>query len=88
MRVNFEEDLILVPGRQAAEMIRRRANATGIIVATKDNVRTVDSFLMNYGKGARCQFKRLFIDEGLCSVNIQNIRAKELNIGWQSYTKK
>ena len=64
-RVNFEEDLILVPGRQAAEMIRRRANASGIIVATKDNVRTVDSFLMNYGKGARCQFKRLFIDEGL-----------------------
>ena len=46
-------------------MIRRRANASGIIVATKDNVRTVDSFLMNYGKGARCQFKRLFIDEGL-----------------------
>ena len=34
-RVNFEEDLILVPGRQAAEMIRRRANASGIIVATK-----------------------------------------------------
>ena len=46
-------------------MIRRRANASGIIVATKDNERTVDSFLMNYGKGARCQFKRLFIDEGL-----------------------
>ena len=28
-------------------------------------MRTVDSFLMNYGKRARCQFKRLLIDEGL-----------------------
>nr|QXL43075.1 126 kDa protein [Tomato mottle mosaic virus] len=64
-KVNFDEDLILVPGRQAAEMIRRRANSSGVIVATKDNVRTVDSFIMNYGKGGRCQFKRLFIDEGL-----------------------
>ena len=42
-RVNFEEDLILVPGKQAAEMIKRRANASGVIVATKDNVRTVIS---------------------------------------------
>lgn len=64
-KVNFEEDLILVPGKQAAEMIKRRANASGIIQATRDNVRTVDSFIMNYGKGTRCQFKRLFIDEGL-----------------------
>nr|CCH64045.1 replication protein [Tobacco mosaic virus] len=64
-RVNFDEDLILVPGKQAAEMIRRRANSSGIIVATKDNVKTVDSFMMNFGKSTRCQFKRLFIDEGL-----------------------
>jgi hypothetical protein len=64
-RVNFDEDLILVPGKQAAEMIRRRANSSGIIVATKDNVKTVDSFMMNFGKNTRCQFKRLFIDEGL-----------------------
>nr|WRQ66076.1 nonstructural polyprotein p126 [Tobamovirus sp.] len=64
-KVNFEEDLVLVPGRQAAEMIRRRANSTGVIVATKDNVKTVDSFIMNYGKSGRVQFKRLFIDEGL-----------------------
>nr|WNS52796.1 126 kDa replicase [Tomato brown rugose fruit virus] len=64
-KLNFEEDLILVRGKQAAEMIKRRANASGIIQATRDNVRTVDSFIMNYGKGTRCQFKRLFIDEGL-----------------------
>lgn len=64
-RVNFDEDLILVPGKQAAEMIRRRANSSGIIVATKDNVKTVDSFMMNFGKSTRCQFKKLFIDEGL-----------------------
>ena len=29
-RVNFDEDLILVPGKQAAEMIRRRANSPGL----------------------------------------------------------
>jgi len=63
-RVNFDEDLVLVPGKQAAEMIRRRANSSGLIVATKENVRTVDSFLMNYGRGP-CQYKRLFLDEGL-----------------------
>ncbi len=63
-RVNLDEDLILVPGKQAAEMIRRRANSSGLIVATKDNVKTVDSFLMNYGRG-HCQYKRLFVDEGL-----------------------
>ena len=33
-------------------------------MATKENVRTVDSFLMNYGRGP-CQYKRLFLDEGL-----------------------
>ena len=64
MRVNFDEDLVLVPGKQAAEMIRRRANSSGLIVATKENVMTVDSFLMNYGRGP-CQYKRLFLDEGL-----------------------
>ena len=67
-RVNFDEDLILVPGKQAAEMIRRRANSSGIIVATKDNVKTVDSFMMNFGKSTHCQFKRLFIDEGLICI--------------------
>ena len=56
-RVNFDEDLVLVPGKQAAEMIRRRANSSGLIVATKENVRTLDSFLMNYGRGP-CQYKR------------------------------
>ena len=57
-RVNFDEDLVLVPGKQAAEMIRRRANSSGLVVATKENVRTVDSFLMNYGRGP-CQYKSL-----------------------------
>ncbi|AYQ58958.1 126 kDa replicase [Brugmansia latent virus] len=64
-RVNFDEDLVLVPGKEAAEMIRRRANASGIVVATKDNVKTVDSFLMNYGKRIGRQTKNLYIDEGL-----------------------
>lgn len=66
-RVNLEEDLILVPGREAAAMIRRRANANlnGSILATHDNVKTVDSFLMNLGKGPKTQWKTLFIDEGL-----------------------
>ena len=53
--------MVLVPGKQAAEMIRRRANSSGLIVATEENVRTVDSFLMNYGRGP-CQYKRLFLD--------------------------
>nr|WMX25355.1 replication-associated protein [Obuda pepper virus] len=64
-RVNFSEDLVLVPGKEAAAMIRKRANQSGKIVANNDNVKTVDSFLMNLGKGPVCQFKRLFVDEGL-----------------------
>ena len=43
-------------------MIIRRANQAGVIRADKDNVRTVDSFLMH---PSRRVFKRLFIDEGL-----------------------
>nr|QOW17529.1 p126 KDa protein [Tobacco mild green mosaic virus] len=61
-RVDLDEDLILVPGKQAAAMIRRRANSSGLIRATMDNVRTVDSFLMHPKPRSH---KRLFIDEGL-----------------------
>ncbi|BDB16631.1 126K replicase protein [Scopolia mild mottle virus] len=64
-RVNFDEDLVLVPGREAAEMIRRRANKNGLIIATPGNVRTVDSFLMNFHKTGKREFKNLYIDEGL-----------------------
>nr|WIW80096.1 replication-associated protein [Paprika mild mottle virus] len=64
-RVNFDEDLVLVPGKEAAAMIRKRANQSGNTVANNNNVKTVDSFLMNLGKGPRNHFKRLFIDEGL-----------------------
>nr|WLJ60131.1 MAG: replication-associated protein [Piper chlorosis virus] len=65
-RVNFDTDLILVPGKQAAAMIRKRANASGSTIATHDNVRTVDSFLMNYCKSTGSViYKTLFIDEGL-----------------------
>ena len=63
-RVNFDEDLVLVPGKEAAAMIRKRANQCGNTVANNNNVKTVDSFLMNLGKGPRNHFKRLFIDEG------------------------
>jgi hypothetical protein len=61
-KVNFSEDLILVPGKEASKMIIRRANQAGVTRADKDNVRTVDSFLMH---PPRRVFKRLFIDEGL-----------------------
>nr|AGW21596.1 p125 [Youcai mosaic virus] len=61
-KVNFSEDLVLVPGKEASKMIIRRANQAGITRADKDNVRTVDSFLMHPPKRV---FKRLFIDEGL-----------------------
>lgn len=61
-KVNFSEDLVLVPGKEASKMIIRRANQAGIVRADKDNVRTVDSFLMHPPKR---EFKRLFIDEGL-----------------------
>nr|UOS85827.1 replicase [Youcai mosaic virus] len=61
-KVNFSEDLVLVPGKEASKMIIRRANQAGIVRADKDNVRTVDSFLMHPPKRV---FKRLFIDEGL-----------------------
>nr|WRX04067.1 replicase [Youcai mosaic virus] len=61
-KVNFSEDLVLVPGKEASKMIIRRANQAGTVRADKDNVRTVDSFLMHPPKRV---FKRLFIDEGL-----------------------
>nr|AAP79444.1 RNA replicase componenet [Youcai mosaic virus] len=61
-KVNFSEDLVLVPGKEASKMIIRRANQAGVTRADKDNVRTVDSFLMHPPKRV---FKRLFIDEGL-----------------------
>ncbi|WBG54321.1 replication-associated protein [Piper chlorosis virus] len=60
--VNFDEDLVLVPGKEACKMIIKRANSSGVVRATKDNVRTVDSFLMHLKP--KC-YKRLFIDEGL-----------------------
>ncbi|BAB82441.1 RNA replicase protein [Wasabi mottle virus] len=61
-KVNFSEDLVLVPGKEASKMIIRRANQAGVTRADRDNVRTVDSFLMHPPKRV---FKRLFIDEGL-----------------------
>nr|AZF99046.1 orf1 [Ullucus tobamovirus 1] len=61
-RFDGTEDLILVPGKEAAKMIIRRANQSGEIRATKFNVRTVDSFLMHLKPKI---YKRLFIDEGL-----------------------
>ncbi|QOC69615.1 RNA replicase component [Hoya necrotic spot virus] len=61
-RCDFTKDLILVAGKEASKMIRRRANASGANLATKENVRTVDSFLMN---PVRKTYSTLFIDEGL-----------------------
>ena len=52
----------IVTGKQAAAMIRRRANSSGLIRATMDNVRTVDPFLMHPKPRSH---KMLFIDEGL-----------------------
>nr|AAS87223.1 RNA-dependent RNA polymerase/replicase [Odontoglossum ringspot virus] len=60
--VNFDEDLILVPGKEACKMIIKRANKSGHVRATKDNVRTVDSFLMHLKPKT---YNKLFIDEGL-----------------------
>lgn len=62
-RVNWKTDLVLTPGREAAQMIRRRANyKTRGCVATNDNVRTFDSFVMKPGV---FQFETLWVDEGL-----------------------
>nr|WHO41264.1 small replicase [Sunn-hemp mottle virus] len=61
-RFNPETDLILVQGREACEMIRRRANDDKPGSATRENVRTFDSFVMNRKPGS---FKNLWVDEGL-----------------------
>ncbi|ARI47179.1 protein 126 [Hoya chlorotic spot virus] len=61
-KCDFETDLVLVPGKEASKMIIKRANGKGNLLATKDNVRTVDSFLMHPKPRT---YKRLFIDEGL-----------------------
>ncbi|AEW50164.1 unnamed protein product [Clitoria yellow mottle virus] len=61
-RFNPKEDLILVQGREASEMIRRRANSKAPTSGTRDNIRTFDSFIMNRKPGT---FKTLWIDEGL-----------------------
>nr|WDS52185.1 MAG: 128 KDa putative replicase [Opuntia virus 2] len=56
-------DLVLTPGREAVSMLRRRFNSHyGRPVATKENVRTIDSFTMNPKPRT---FKTLWIDEGL-----------------------
>nr|BCG11495.1 129 kDa replicase [Sunn-hemp mosaic virus] len=61
-RFDANSDLILVQGREACEMIRRRANDNVPGSATKENVRTFDSFVMNRKPG---KFKTLWVDEGL-----------------------
>ncbi|USH96634.1 131 kDa replicase [Trichosanthes mottle mosaic virus] len=76
---DFKTDLILTPGKEAASMIRRRANMKYRgCVATNDNVRTFDSFVMNLKP---YKFKTLWVDEGLMvhtgllnfCVNISNV---------------
>nr|WCD42513.1 replication protein contains methyltransferase and helicase1 domains [Hibiscus latent Hawaii virus] len=62
-KANFKRDLILTQGKQAAQMIRRRANSADVTKpANTDNVRTVDSFLMN---PKPFTYDTLWIDEGL-----------------------
>ena len=62
-RVNWKTDLVLTPGREAAAMIRRRACALHKSpVATSDNVRTFDSFVMNR---KIFKFDAVYVDEGL-----------------------
>nr|QRV07327.1 replicase [Hibiscus latent Fort Pierce virus] len=62
-KANFKKDLILTQGKQAAQMIRKRANAIDCTKpANTSNVRTVDSFLMN---PKPFTYDTLWIDEGL-----------------------
>ena len=62
-KADFKRDLIITQGKQAAAMIRKRANANDPTrPANNDNVRTVDSFLMN---PKPFEYKVLWIDEGL-----------------------
>ncbi|AEF01558.1 125 kDa protein [Passion fruit mosaic virus] len=62
-RCNFKSDLILTPGKEAAAMIRRRANnGLGAEHATTYNVRTFDSFLINK---IPVRFDTVWVDEGL-----------------------
>ena len=62
-KVDWKTDLVLTPGREAAAMIRGRANAKyRRPVATHDNVRTFDSFVMNRKP---YKFTTLWVDEGL-----------------------
>ena len=62
-KVDWKVDLVLTPGKEAASMIRRRANFKfRKPVATNDNVRTFDSFVMRRGS---FKFTTLWVDEGL-----------------------
>lgn len=79
-KVNWQTDLVLTPGKEAAAMIRRRANSKfRRPVATHDNVRTFDSFVMNRKP---FKFTTLWVDEGLMvhtgllnfSINISGVK--------------
>ncbi|BAF37645.1 130 kDa replicase [Cucumber mottle virus] len=79
-KVNWQTDLVLTPGKEAAAMIRRRANSKfRKPVATHDNVRTFDSFIMNKKP---YKFTTLWVDEGLMvhtgllnfSINIAGVK--------------
>nr|ANH10866.1 128 kDa replication protein [Rattail cactus necrosis-associated virus] len=60
---DFSKDLVLTPTREAAQMIRRRANeADKTRRADVHNVRTIDSFIMN---PSRSTFDVVWVDEGL-----------------------
>ncbi|UPI40906.1 replicase [Cactus tobamovirus 2] len=62
-RCDFSTDLVLTPTREAAQMIRRRANSSQkVCIASTENVRTIDSFVMNCKPRV---YKTLWIDEGL-----------------------
>ncbi|ABD94118.1 126 kDa replicase [Maracuja mosaic virus] len=62
-RCNFKTDLVLTPGKDAASMIRRRANhGLSKENATSYNVRTFDSFLINR---VPVRFDTVWVDEGL-----------------------
>nr|UPI40898.1 replicase [Cactus tobamovirus 1] len=62
-RCDFSKDLVLTPTREAAQMIRRRANEPSKRrVADENNVRTIDSFIMN---PKPMTYDTVWIDEGL-----------------------
>ncbi|ABX57120.1 replicase [Cactus mild mottle virus] len=62
-RCDFSKDLVLTPTREAAQMIRRRANEPRKQkIADESNVRTIDSFIMN---PKPIIYETVWIDEGL-----------------------